>query len=86
MNTIAQMQAYHGTVKKSPDLTFLTFFIKNEAQHNSVLQFSQATGLNYQYCFQCLNGTAWDMNAAMQAFQNAKANLPQQAFVYTPPA
>lgn len=37
--------------------------------------------LNAQFCFQCLSETGWNLQAALQAFEAAKASIPPEAFV-----
>ncbi|KAK9899643.1 NTF2-like protein [Cystobasidium minutum MCA 4210] len=52
-----------------------------ESQQSMMTQLHQASGLNAQFCFQCLTETGWDLQAAIQAFQAARASLPAEAFV-----
>lgn len=51
-----------------------------EAQHAQVVQFAQVTGLNYAFSMQCLAESQWSNEAAFQAFNNAKPQIPPEAF------
>lgn len=53
---------------------------QTEEQQALMAKLHQASGLNAQYCFQCLTETGWDLPAALQAFQAARASLPPDAF------
>lgn len=55
--------------------------VLTEAQQGLMAQLHQASGLNAQFCFQCLTETGWDLPAAVQAFQAARASLPADAFI-----
>jgi len=39
------------------------------------------TRLNAQFCFQCLSETGWNLQAALQAFEAAKASIPPEAYM-----
>ncbi|KAI8918953.1 hypothetical protein BC831DRAFT_481597 [Entophlyctis helioformis] len=52
----------------------------SDQQHHLVVEFSKATGLNFQFSLQCLQETAWIQDRAMQAFVNAKPSIPPQAY------
>ncbi|KAJ3004756.1 nuclear mRNA export, poly(A)+RNA binding protein [Thoreauomyces humboldtii] len=52
----------------------------DDARQQQLIEFSMATGLNYTYSLQCLSETGWVQQAAMQAFENAKDQLPPAAF------
>ncbi|KAJ3216925.1 nuclear mRNA export, poly(A)+RNA binding protein [Dinochytrium kinnereticum] len=54
----------------------------NDMQHNLVLQFSQTTGLNYQFSFRCLTELQWNGDAALQAFNGSRPNIPPEAFQF----
>jgi hypothetical protein len=41
------------------------------------------TGLNYQFSCQCLGECGWSMEQAGQAFGNARANIPPEAFLFS---
>jgi hypothetical protein len=43
-------------------------------------QLHAQTRLNAQFCFQCLSETGWNLQAALQAFEAAKASIPAEAF------
>ncbi|TPX55254.1 hypothetical protein PhCBS80983_g05475 [Powellomyces hirtus] len=67
-----------------PDLTVLKqlqlHHQLDDARQNQVIEFSTATGLNYQFSLQCLAETGWSAPAAMQAYHNVKGNIPPEAY------
>ncbi|KAJ3221287.1 nuclear mRNA export, poly(A)+RNA binding protein [Clydaea vesicula] len=61
-------------------------FNLNNEQHLKVLQFSNLSGLNYAFSYQCLMESAWNYEIGLQNFQNVKASIPPNAFQFDPTA
>ncbi|TPX30156.1 hypothetical protein SmJEL517_g06215 [Synchytrium microbalum] len=51
-----------------------------DPQHNVVVTLASQTGLNYQFAWQCLVETGWDMARAVEAFTKMRADIPSEAF------
>ena len=64
-NTLEHLRVSHGL---------------QEAQHAQVIQFARVTGLNYMFSLQCLAESQWSNEHALQAFNNAKPQIPLEAF------
>ncbi|CAD6571634.1 MAG: nuclear mRNA export, poly(A)+RNA binding protein [Cyphobasidiales sp. Tagirdzhanova-0007] len=62
-----------------PDITLQPTL--SHEQQMLMAQLHSQTRLNVQFCFQCLSETGWDLQAALQAFEAAKASIPSQAFI-----
>ena len=56
-------------------------YYQSHEQQMLMAQLHSQTRLNVQFCFQCLSETGWDLQAALQAFEAAKASIPSQAFI-----
>ncbi|KAI9346491.1 hypothetical protein BDR26DRAFT_855669 [Obelidium mucronatum] len=56
----------------------------DDSKHNIVVQLAQATGLNYQFAAQCLNEVGWNGDAAMNAFNSVRGQIPPAAFQFQP--
>jgi nuclear RNA export factor len=60
-----------SSVPKSPE----------EEQAAMVAEVQRQTGMNAQYAAICLEQTNWQLEAALESFQQAKANIPPEAYV-----
>ena len=58
----------------------LTPSLQSPEQQALMGQLHAQTRLNAQFCFQCLSETGWNLQAALQAFEAAKASIPAEAF------
>ncbi|KAJ3055798.1 nuclear mRNA export, poly(A)+RNA binding protein [Rhizophlyctis rosea] len=86
-NALGGMSAPAPAPNPAPQLpdeaTLRTYQLQHnltDQQHSQIIALARATGMNYQFSLQCLNETQWSMNAAQQAFNSSRANLPAHAF------
>uniref|UniRef100_UPI00065F271E Putative mRNA export protein n=1 Tax=Chaetomium thermophilum (strain DSM 1495 / CBS 144.50 / IMI 039719) TaxID=759272 RepID=UPI00065F271E len=50
-----------------------------------IAEVSRRTGMNVEYSQMCLTGAAnWNLELALQSFEQQKANVPPEAFISQP--
>lgn len=59
----------------------LMYVAQTPDQQSLLEQLHTQTRLNAMFCYQCLSETGWNLAAAMQAFEAARASIPPEAFI-----
>jgi nuclear RNA export factor len=72
------VRGYGGIKAFAPEST--APLTPEEEQAAMVAEVQRQTGMNAQYAALCLEQTSWRLEAALESFQQAKGNIPPEAY------
>ena len=75
ISTYEEKQGFYKALPKEPPSNI------NKDQHKLIIELSKITRLNYNMSIECLNSNQWNLDLALQNFEQVKQSIPADAYI-----